>query len=443
LLSRFFAFEAMAAKGKASNGAAKTVSFVLALFLTGSANTILTKVLLTARAEGEDGKVETFSKPFFGTVNMFCAMALVMIVYLFQKYTAAKAERGLKPDVEEPLVAKSDADKTDATMSFGKALLLIAPPAFFDLLSMGLMLLGMLFIPASVWQMLRGANIIFAAILTVVVLRRKLFCFHWLGVAVTLLGITVVSVAALGAQDAKQSDDNAGNNALLGVGIVLFAQVIQAAQIILEEQLLNNVGMDPVLIVGVEGLWGLMFCAIIMPILYVLPGDDHGHMEDSVDTGVFLSNSAEARNVVLMYMISVATYNVSGMLVTSALSGVMRVMLEASRTLCIWLFTLFWHYCIDSSSPFGESWTAWSPLQAFGFLILVFGQATYGQKIVWPCLYYPPVEPSTDDFASPGAIRAGTFPSPSPGTVRTGAFASPRTENLQNESSEIAILGVD
>jgi drug/metabolite transporter (DMT)-like permease len=433
----------MAGKVAKKKAAAGTLLVVLALFLTGSANTILTKVLLTARAEGIDGKVETFRKPFFGVINMFCAMALVMIVYFIQK-SASKSKTGLSPDVPdvtEPLVESA---KSEPAMPFVKALLLIAPPAFFDLLSMGMMLLGMLFIPASVWQMLRGANIIFAAILTIVVLRRKLYGFHWVGVGVTLIGITVVSVAALGSQGGKKSDDeHTGNQALIGVSIVLFAQVIQAAQIILEEQLLNGVGMDAVLIVGVEGLWGLVFCAVILPILYYLPGYDHGHLEDSVDTGVFLWNSPEARIVVLMYMLSVSTYNVSGMMVTSALSGVMRVMLEASRTLCIWLFTLFWHYCVDSSSPFGEAWTAWSPLQAFGFVILVIGQATYGQKIVWPCLYYPPTEPSTDDFASPGAIRAGTYSSPSPDAVRTGAFASPRREKMNEDKGEIALDGLE
>merc|ERR1712226_1008986 len=143
--------------------------------------------------------------------------------------------------------------------------LLIAPPSLFDLLSMCLMLVGMLYIPASVWQMLRGANIIFAAIFTIIILRRQLHAFHWLGVALALLGILAVSAAAIASGPAKGDDkDSNGANVAFGVGIVVIAQVIQAAQIILEEQLLNDLDMDPLLIVGMEGIWGMLFMTFVM-----------------------------------------------------------------------------------------------------------------------------------------------------------------------------------
>lgn len=332
-----------------------------------------------------------------------------------------------------------------------KQLLYVAPPSFFDLLSMGLMLIGMLFIPASVWQMLRGANIIFAAILTVLILRRRLYCFHWLGVAFALLGVGLVSVAALNSEHVDRSQSSGNKHAAFGVGIVLFAQAIQAAQIILEEQLLNEVAMDPMLIVGVEGIWGLFFMVIIMPVLYLLPGSDNGHAEDSWDTALMIKNNSLVQHVIVMYMLSVATYNVSGMQVTSALSGVMRVMLEATRTLCVWLFTLAWHYMVDQSSPFGETWTNWSYLQALGFAVLIVGQATYGQRIVWPGLYYPPPDPPAEaHFASPGAIRAGAFASPSTGVERPGNFASPGTatggpgmEEPESVSSSLKLNGME
>jgi len=394
---------------------------VLALFITGSANTILTKVLLTTKAVGEDGEEHRFQKPFFGTANMFFSMCLVMPVFWCKGLMSKRRGANMHPDLGDALLP----DQDNKGPSMAKQLLLVAPPSFLDLLSMGLMLIGMLFIPASVWQMLRGANIIFAAILTVLILGRRLYAFHWLGVALALLGVSLVSVAALSNEhDSSQSSGN--KHAAFGVGIVLIAQAVQAAQIILEEQLLNDVAMDPMLIVGVEGIWGLLFVAIIMPVLYVLPGSDHGHAEDSYDTAAMIQNNSLVQQVILMYMISVATYNVSGMMVTGALSGVMRVMLEATRTLCVWLFTLFWHYVVDPSSPFGETWTNWSYLQALGFMVLIVGQATYGQKIVWPGLYYPPPDPPAEaHFASPGAVRAGAFASPSPGVERPGAFASP------------------
>jgi len=420
---------------------------VLALFVTGSANTILTKVLLTTKAVGEDGKAHLFQKPFFGTANMFFAMCLVMPVYWCKGMASKRQGAKMNPDLGDTLLPDQQPDKTGPSMA--KQLLFVAPPSFFDLLSMGLMLIGMLYIPASVWQMLRGANIIFAAILTVLILRRRLYAFHWLGVALALLGVGLVSVAALNSEHDTSQPGN--KHAAFGVSIVLVAQAVQAAQIILEEQLLNDLAMDPMLIVGVEGIWGLLFVAIIMPVLYLLPGHDHGHAEDSRDTALMIKNNSLVQQVILMYMVSVATYNVSGMQVTSALSGVMRVMLEATRTLCVWLFTLAWHYLIDQSSPFGETWTNWSYLQALGFGVLIVGQGTYGQRIIWPGLYYPPPDPPAEaHFASPSAIRAGAFASPSPGVERPGNFASPGAaiggrgmEEPESPKSSLSLQGLE
>merc|ERR1712232_1490982 len=107
-------------------------------------------------------------------------------------------------------------------------------------------------------------------------------------------------------------------------------------------------------------------------------------------------------------------------------------MLEATRTMCVWVFNLGWYYLVNPRSQFGEAWTAWSYFEALGFMFLILGQMTYGEKLRWTCLglYYPP---NTDEMmispmrASP---RAGlAFASPgAPGTV-PGAPWSPAEGN--------------
>merc|ERR1712079_326870 len=91
------------------------------------------------------------------------------------------------------------------------------------------------------------------------------------------------------------------------------------------------------------------------------------------------------------------------------MSGMMRVMLEATRTLCVWIFNLFWHYCIDPASPFGEPWNNWSFLEAFGFILLIIGQSTYGELLKLPGFYYPPPScaASPAHFASPVRLKGG------------------------------------
>jgi hypothetical protein len=41
----------------------------------------------------------------------------------------------------------------------------------------------LLFVAPSVWQMLRGSNILFTGILSVVFLKRRLYAYSWIGMA--------------------------------------------------------------------------------------------------------------------------------------------------------------------------------------------------------------------------------------------------------------------
>ena len=121
-----------------------------------------------------------------------------------------------------------------------------------------------------------------------------------------------------------------------------------------------------------------------------------------------IKNKSNLQYLVLLYIFSVFTYNMSGMLVTYALSAVHRTMLEASRTAVIWIIDLAIHYWIAPSSSFGEIWTNWSWLQLFGFAVLILGQSVYSEMIRVPGFYYPPrpiVAAIESIQASPASVR--------------------------------------
>merc|ERR1719433_2018167 len=177
---------------------------------------------------------------------------------------------------------------------------------------------------------------------------------------------------------------------MIGISFVIAGQVVQAAQVIAEEFLMKSVDLPPLSIIGWEGFWGtLMMVLIVYPILLVLPGNDNGHMEDPFDTFEMIRNSPPLAMVIGVFFFSCASFNATGIAVTAALSGVHRMMLDASRTLMIWAFGLYVHYYVYPSSPFGESLTDYSGLQLVGFAILVTGQAVYGEVLKVPGLRYP------------------------------------------------------
>lgn len=59
---------------------------------------------------------------------------------------------------------------------------MLAIPTAFDLVATVLMNVGLLSVTASVYQMMRGAEMLFAALFAVVFLRRTLNRFHLLGI---------------------------------------------------------------------------------------------------------------------------------------------------------------------------------------------------------------------------------------------------------------------
>ena len=60
--------------------------------------------------------------------------------------------------------------------------LLLAIPTVFDLIATVLMNIGLLSVTASVYQMMRGAEMLFAAVFAVLFLHRRLNKYHLLGI---------------------------------------------------------------------------------------------------------------------------------------------------------------------------------------------------------------------------------------------------------------------
>jgi len=233
--------------------------YVAGMLLFGSLNTITMKIQFSMSSVGVAGMEEQFQKPWFGTFNMFLGMTLVLFAEaLVQIYRRRK----VKDDtLSTALVADcSPVDAIDGPLdkeglSWCQKVCLVAIPAGFDLLATGLCCIGMLYIPASVWQMLRGAEIIFAAILSVLFLKRSMLAFNLLGIALCVIGVTFVGLANVwGSSSEPSSSNNDTGLVVFGMALVLGGQVVQAAQVIAEEWLLKDVDLPEMQIIGFEGM---------------------------------------------------------------------------------------------------------------------------------------------------------------------------------------------
>jgi hypothetical protein len=290
----------------------------------------------------------------------------------------------------EPLLANGNGSASETNGGGGGApqkrgqardILLLALPSVFDLIATILMNVGLLSVTASVYQMMRGAEMLFAAVFAVAFLRRRLNRRHYEGIAACAVGIACVGASSVLGGEGSATHVVSRGEMLAGMGLIVLSQAVQAAQLTFEDFFMADLSMDPLKIVGFEGVYGsALMLGVLLPLAQILPGPEGlGFHEDSVETLRMIRGSPQLATVLAIDMAALLLYNVSGMLVTSHLGAVFRTVLETMRTLFVWLLGLLLYYTPLGGGRLGESWTRWSPLQACGFGVLVWGTLLYGQ----------------------------------------------------------------
>eukprot|EP00771_Trimastix_marina_P001178 gnl/Trimastix_PCT/2230.p1 GENE.gnl/Trimastix_PCT/2230~~gnl/Trimastix_PCT/2230.p1 ORF type:complete len:382 (+),score=130.09 gnl/Trimastix_PCT/2230:55-1200(+) len=362
--------------------------FCVPIFLiTGTIAVIFSKAVYKVEAMGWHD-VHRFEKPWFTDWAMFVGMAMCFPVYWGQ--SCANRRKKALQELDDP--DKVDEPKT----SFTKLFWVVAIPGLCDLISTFLMNVGLLWIPASIWQMLRGSIVIFTAILTITYRRRKLSSAQWLGVLIVFIALAIVGTAAIAGGSKKNTTVV---KTIIGIVLVIFAQFLQALQTIIEEKLLHDVNASSTLIVALEGFWGFFICsAIVFPIVYFLPGKSgDGIHEDTLDSFIMIGNNPVLLVFIILYTLSILFFNIYGMIITEYTQAVTRNILESLRTLFIWVCNIFIHYVITKT--LGEALTYWSILQAGGFAVLSFGLLVYNHIIKLPCLNYKDPNAAPEDSA--------------------------------------------
>ena len=339
----------------------KLVWAMLMLF-SGTFCTIFAKAMFETNSVGSEScnihddtdKDCAFNKPWFSVLIMKLSMALCLPLYY--ALGAGKAD----PNAPNP------SWETIKKVSF---------PASLDLLNTILGNIGLLYVNSSIYQMTRGSVVIFSAMISVKVLGRTLRSFHYWAIFFVIIAVIVVGLAGV-EQDSDSS--SSGGEVFLGLGFILLAQAVTAVQFLAEEALMidQSAVLDPVALVGFEGLWGMAFFAVLAPILTFTPRSPLAISivwhEDFGDTFVQLSNSSDLCWLVFGYFCMILMYNISANFVTQCLSAVVRSILEACRVMGVWVVGLLFFYLgTGGMRAIGEEWSEWSYLELFGFCVLM------------------------------------------------------------------------
>ncbi|KAI5478577.1 5-methyltetrahydropteroyltriglutamate-homocysteine S-methyltransferase [Pseudohyphozyma bogoriensis] len=247
-------------------------------------------------------------------------------------------------------------------------------PAVCDICGTTAMNIGLLFVPVSAYQMLRGALVLWVGVFSVVFLKRQLAKAQWIALATVMLGVAVVGLSSVVGGGGKKEVESAGEGAegekdpLVGVLLILVAQVFEfpppASQFVLEEKIMERYSVEPLLAVGYEGFFGFLSTIAGIIVLQIFVGSTprgKGGYFDAPNGWKEVVNNPGVWGSSIAIMISIAFFNFCGLAVTKSVSATARSTIDTCRTCLIWVVSLM------------LGWEHFKWLQVIGFVLLVYG----------------------------------------------------------------------
>lgn len=209
---------------------------------------------------------------------------------------------------------------------------------------------------------------IFTCILSVAFLGRRQHRYHVAGVSLVALGITFVSLSTLFNPSPGVNTATSSWTKMFGIVLCIGAQVFQASMLVYEEKIMSKYTVPPLLVVGMEGTFGIIFGVILLGFL------NRMQIENTGGALYQISHSTPLLLAVIGSIFSIAFFNFSGVTVTQKASAVARSTIDVSRTILIWAVEL------------AMGWNSFNSLQLTGFVVLAIGTMLYNRILVFDFL---------------------------------------------------------
>lgn len=347
-----------------------------------------------------------FIHPFAQALFMFTAESLCLVVFFVQSRYQGEYPKAAP---HHPLV--------------------YLIPAASDFFASVIQNIGLFLTFASVYQMLRGATVVWIAVFSAIIFRRHYRKIEKWGVAIVVLGLTCVGMSAVyGSGSGSGGTSHHYPNQILGNLLIVGAQLLHAIQGVAEERLMILYDLPPLQVVGMEGVFGLSLSIMLLALLQVFPVSRWGGNVSGLQVEEYFPNSRPGASsttrvwganetstllsllqpldaapagvnstyfplvpyddihlvfnqmrsnavcllCVLAYISSGLLYNVAQISIIKLSSAAATVMLGSLRNITVWMICLI----IPS---FHETLNF---LQLFGFFLLIIGNILF-QKVVY------------------------------------------------------------
>lgn len=342
------------------------IVLITMLLICGSINTLSTKWADTSIACGLEKNCDPetterkFDHPYVQGVAMFIGEFLCFVVYWIW--------RCLHPE------RNSETVNIPPSKWF-----IFLPPALLDMCGTTTTYIALNLTYPSSYQMLRGAVIVFTGLLSVAFLGRTIRMFMWTGIATLSFGLVIIGIADV----VFNPIDVDANGIVSGDLLIIIAQIIVAFQFVYEEKFIKKHNVPPLLVVGLEGMFGAIVLGFLIVPLYYIPAsrpftNNPGHLEDALDAFAQMGQNWHIILATVGCVFSIAVFNFTGISITKELSATTRMVVDSGRTLIVWAVSLA---------------VGWQPfnyrsflLQLFGFAFLLSGMMIYNDILFRPFL---------------------------------------------------------
>jgi len=262
-----------------------------------------------------------------------------------------------------------------------------AIPAVFNLLNSGLRWASLVYIDASVAEMLiSGLELTLSVVAARVIRKRMVSRSRWVGVIIVAIGVVIIERAnkrkhqqprqSDDTTEAKQYDNNvthsSAQDVTIGVILIILQSILSVLQDIGEEIFMQATTFPAMMMLGMEGLYGF----VIGLVIYSTIGDKFG-IEDVDDTMSMLMKNATLRwwllGLPFLFLVT-GIFNIKATEVTSAMT---RNVWKNLRTVLVWIIALCIFY-LGNDSDYGEAWhvpESWYIL--LGFSVMTSGIVVY------------------------------------------------------------------
>ncbi|KAJ3258289.1 hypothetical protein HK103_003770 [Boothiomyces macroporosus] len=320
---------------------------------------------------------------------MFIGEIMCLFVFEFMKWRKSKNEYQPVAEVEDqPENQETIYDEIDAKAELtGWKQVLFLIPTLCDLTATTLMNVGLIFVSASIYQMLRGSVVLFTGIFSTLFLGRKHPAYRWAALFVVFLGVAIVGLSSV----FQASESAARPTSPIGVFLVVVAQGFTATQFVVEEKIMSKYSIEPLKAVGLEGFFGLFLTVAAVPILHFTLGvnGEPGNVFDMYEMyRQIMFPQVLWAGFGIMFSISI--FNWCGLAVTQNISATSRSTIDTSRTMFIWMASL------------ALGWESFKSLQVVGFIVLIYGTFLFNDVVsppfcLKPSVHLEEVEPVADN----------------------------------------------